>query len=135
VGAWGVATFENDEAADWVYELEETDDLSLIAASLLEVIETAEGDYLDSREGTRALAAAEVLAALLQGRTVRLPEEVEAWIDEHPHLGGQVYREIALNAVQRIQQDSESEVKEQWEDTMYAEAWLIEIDRLIATRI
>jgi hypothetical protein len=35
VGAWGVGTFENDDAGDWVYQLEEANDLELVRGTLL----------------------------------------------------------------------------------------------------
>ena len=34
MGAWGVGTFENDDASDWVYQLEGAEDLELVRATL-----------------------------------------------------------------------------------------------------
>ena len=34
MGAWGVGTFENDDASDWVYQLEEAGDLDLVEVTL-----------------------------------------------------------------------------------------------------
>ena len=34
MGAWGVGTFENDDASDWAYQLEEAGDLDLVQVTL-----------------------------------------------------------------------------------------------------
>jgi hypothetical protein len=34
MGAWGIGNFDNDDASDWVYELEEVEDMSLVEATL-----------------------------------------------------------------------------------------------------
>jgi Domain of unknown function (DUF4259) len=70
MGAWGVANFENDDAQDWVYELEESKDLSVVANLDNEI-------YLAAPECARALAAAEVLTALLSRPSRDLTIEVK----------------------------------------------------------
>ena len=42
MGAWGVLAFDNDDANDWVYELEEVGDLSLVESALNTVAEAEE---------------------------------------------------------------------------------------------
>lgn len=34
MGAWGEKNFENDDALDWVYELEATTDLTVVSKTL-----------------------------------------------------------------------------------------------------
>jgi hypothetical protein len=62
VGAWGARAFENDDAMDWVYVLEEAQDTTLVAEALEKVAESVD-DYLEAPECNEALAAAEVIAA------------------------------------------------------------------------
>ena len=62
MGAWGVLAFDNDDANDWAYGLEDADDLSLIESAFKTVEE--EEDYLESPDACNALAACEVLARL-----------------------------------------------------------------------
>ncbi len=63
MGAWGVLAFDNDEANDWAYELEETGDLSAVQSALA-AVDAAGADYLDGDTASEALAACEVLARL-----------------------------------------------------------------------
>jgi len=35
MGAWGLASFDNDDAIDWLHELERTDDFTLVRQTLL----------------------------------------------------------------------------------------------------
>lgn len=81
--SWGTGPFENDDALDWVEELEEATDLSLIVETVRAASEAGEGG-LDTGTGKRALAAAETVARML-GRPGRdLPEEVEVWAKMNP---------------------------------------------------
>ena len=62
MGAWGVGPFENDDASDWVYQLEGAEDLELVRGTL-EAAANPQG-YLEAPTCSEALAAAEVVAAL-----------------------------------------------------------------------
>ena len=84
MGAWGVSTFENDDASDWVYRLEAVADLGLIRTSL-EAAAKPQG-YLEASLCSEALAAAEVVAALSARPAPDLPENVRSWVASH-HLG------------------------------------------------
>lgn len=83
MGAADIAIFDDDDASDWGYDLEETDDLSLIIESLTIVVEAEDDEYLESTVCVRALAAAAVLAGFLQGTSEGLPEGVQAWLADH----------------------------------------------------
>ena len=45
MGAWSADNFGNDDAADWAYGLEETNDLSLVEATIAAALSTDE-EYL-----------------------------------------------------------------------------------------
>jgi hypothetical protein len=80
MGAWSHEPFGNDDAGDWAYKLEETEDLSYVEAALDAVLE-AEG-YVEAPEASCAVAAAEVLAKLLGKGTQSdaHTEKVDEWV-------------------------------------------------------
>ena len=115
MGAWDGTSFGNDTANDWVYELERSDDLSLIDQALTRVMETGEA-YLEAPEAEEAIAAAEVVA-WLRGRPAEVDaytKKVAAWVAAHPLEVPQALLEKALAALARIQAEP-SELLELWE--------------------
>ena len=60
MGATGAKNFENDDAADWAYDLAESNGTSLLAEAF-GVVEKM--DFADAPDCCIALAAAEVVAA------------------------------------------------------------------------
>jgi Domain of unknown function (DUF4259) len=65
MGAWGTAAFDNDDASDWVYELE-TDGIAAVDAALSDALEATD---LYGPTDVNAIAAAEVVSAA-RGRPV-----------------------------------------------------------------
>lgn len=54
-GAWDTGSFDNDEAADWLGELEDADDAEPITEALLAVTENEE--QVEAPEAQQALAS------------------------------------------------------------------------------
>lgn len=130
MGAWGYRTFENDTAADWVLDLESTDDLTLVLAAIDEVISTGEG-YLDQDVACRALAACEVLTRLRRDTGDSLPtiEGVDSWVVQHPtHVSPELLLRAA-SAIKRILAPS-SELRELW-DEVGSQDWESEVRSLL----
>src|SRR4051812_32778707 len=102
MGAWGVFAFDNDDANDWAYGLEETSDLSLIE-SAFEAVEEAD-DYLEAPEACNALAACEVLARLngKPGYENSYTEKVDQWVAAHPLNVSPALLKRANSAIDRI---------------------------------
>jgi hypothetical protein len=73
MGAWGIRAFENDDASDWLYDVEESNDLSIVAAAL----NVDESGYLEAPEACNALAAAEIVLALQGKPRTGLPENAK----------------------------------------------------------
>src|SRR5918996_298232 len=67
MGAWGAGIFDNDDAADWVYELEQAGDDSVLAETLAAVANAGADAYVEAPDAAAALAAAAVVAAALTG--------------------------------------------------------------------
>jgi hypothetical protein len=114
MGAWGSGPFENDFAADWVYELEAADDFGAVRASFSSVVETT--GYLDALYGSIALAAAEVVAASRQRPTSPLPEPITRWVTAHGSKLNEADVNLALSAVDRVLAE-DSELRELWAES------------------
>lgn len=128
MGAWGYGAFDNDDAGDWAFGLEETDDLSLVEEAIDTVLE-ADG-YLDAPAASEALAACEVIARL-QGRYGKRDsstEDVDAWVEAHRLRVPPELIDRADRAIDRII-GPESELRELWDDAG-AEAWLASVEEL-----
>lgn len=111
MGAWGSGPFENDDAGDWVYDLEGADDMSLIHDAL----DVAGAAYLDAGEGAVAVAAATVVAAGLGLRRDGLSDEVTAWLDDHSRLVQPADAALAVRALERVLAER-SEIAELWDE-------------------
>ena len=130
MGAWGPGAFENDAAGDWAWEIEDAateEDAVRIIESALRVTGGASADqYLDADQASRALAAAEIVAAAL-GRTARdLPESVTDWLAAHRQAVPAAMRELARAAVARVIGPG-SELAELWEESGDRTEWLDQV--------
>ena len=120
MGAWGPGVFENDDASDWVWELEDDSDGSVIIEALSAVVDTPVDEQPEAPECSNALAAAEVVAAARGNKAVELPTEASVWIQAHSDLVEPGLLALASGAVERIAIDSE--LKDLW-DEAGDEAW------------
>lgn len=130
MGAWGAGTFENDTACDWVYKLEECDDLSVITEALATVLECDE-DYLDADVASCALAACEVIARLRGQPGVRdaYTEAADQWVAAHQSLRTDAVVKTALQAIDRIV-DEDSELLDLWKESDSVGEWKVAVDEL-----
>jgi len=128
MGAWGSGSFENDGALDWVAELAAADGLGFLQETFAAVID--EGDYLDAYHCERALAAAEVVAALQGAPGAGLPDEAAARVEAHRNADIAPLVATALRAIDRVR--SESELQELWaeDEDMLAE-WEAAVEALV----
>jgi len=119
MGTWDSGSFDNDEAMDWVYELEEADDFSILAESFETVIEQRD-DSPDETDCAIAICAAEVVAGLFNNPADDLPAEVVSWIEDQP-TPPESLRKLARTSLRVILQDSG--LKELWEETDIYHEW------------
>ncbi|MFC9772557.1 MULTISPECIES: DUF4259 domain-containing protein [unclassified Pseudarthrobacter] len=123
MGAWGFLPFENDDAMDWLDELDGGD------ADVVRRAITRVGDgYVDAPVGSVAVAAAEVIAASQGTPAGNLPENVADWVTAHGRGITAEDVEFALEAVQRVAGE-ESELAELWDDADEPE-WHDSVDDL-----
>lgn len=99
MGCWGIGNFDNDDAMDWACELSEGTGFRPVDRVLLAPCNV---EYLDAPEACEALAAAEVVAALLGHPASDLPVDVARWVAEHRWIDARPYREVALLHVRAV---------------------------------
>jgi hypothetical protein len=126
MGAWGCGSFENDDAADWVYEFESSG-VAAVASALEHVSSVAEDEYLEAPEASAAIAAAEIVAAARDGDLSKLSETArEAFARHRESLIASHLCEAARRAVERVRR--QSELKELWEEGEEREIWSRGVD-------
>lgn len=111
-GSWGEGVFDNDAAADWLYELEgEADPQQL--RTVFEAV-SAEG-YIGAWECQLALAGSVLVHAMTTGETDQLPEQIRHWTSAGAE--GQVLIPRAAEAIGRCLDDERSELAQLWRES------------------
>ena len=128
MGTWGFGPFDNDDACDWLYELEESSDTSVIEVALSQVTEL-DDEHLETGEACNALAAAEIVAALNGHPVADLPENARTWVDDHEDIAIPDLIPPALAAIERIRK--KSELKELWDESKETAKWYATLDDLV----
>ena len=107
---WGPGPFENDDAADWVYDLEAG---SIVV--LRRALDIATLRYLEVREASIAIAAAEVIAAAVGRPNPALPDLAAQWVREHGKDVSDQLMLMAAAALDRVLGEY-SELREVWSE-------------------
>lgn len=128
MGAWGLGPFENDDALDFVADLETTAGTGHLV-TILSAIADDLGIYVNASECSSAIAAAEVVAALLGHPNPEQPEEVTRCAAQQAGANEGLARE-ALRAVERVRE--RSELRELWEAEVGYPHWKESVADLIA---
>ena len=113
MGAWGAGSFQNDTALDW-YEDFRSGGAAAIAEAFL-ATETA--DYIESDDGTTALAAAEIVAAAFGKPTSDNPIDLNDLLSRYQDFITDLpeSRARAISAARKVLAPS-SELNELWQD-------------------
>ncbi|MGZ8216812.1 DUF4259 domain-containing protein [Methylomagnum sp.] len=130
MGAWSCESFGNDDACDWVYELEESDHLDFVESTLDAVLATGD-DYLEASDATRAIAAAEVIARLQGNVGLRdsYSKSADNWVDKVKLVPSANLANKARRALDRILGES-SELFELWQESEESDAWVEAVTHL-----
>ena len=145
MGTWGEGPFDNDAAQDWLDALCESEDaFTLLFNTLVVVAETPEEDHLDVDDGQAAVAAAEVVAALLGNSDPKRPPEPDLidWTRANGHLfrddlfadeedddpADGYFSTVARGALMRLT-GPQSELKSLWGEGSN-KAWALGVERL-----
>lgn len=127
MAAWGTKTFEDDTAVDWLAELTDAEETREF---LLGAITLTKKDDLDYDTGVTALAASEVIVALLDEPRKGLPEELKDWLSDNECDDITDLPEIALNALNLVLGE-ESELTDSWADAEDYNDWRESVDELL----
>jgi hypothetical protein len=129
-GAWGYGSFENDDALDWVLELERASGPQFLQTTLQHVDTGTK--YVEAPTCAIALAAAEVIAAAIGRPPKALPSEVAAWIKRVRPTMSPMLLAAARAAVQKCRGPKNSELRELWQESKDEKAWLDDTASLLA---
>ena len=127
MGAWDIGSFDNDDALDWVIELEKARDFSILEEAFETVIDQ-KGDMPDATDCSIALCAAEVLAGLLDNPVSDVPDEALEWIEDKPEPSEELIK-LGLKAIAVIL--DESELKELWLEADEYQDWEDNVTSLV----
>jgi len=127
MGAWEVGNFANDDASDWVYDLEGSSGTDL----LIEAIEAVEhNDYADSPDCCIALAAAEAIAAANGHPAEDLPDGVRDWVEQQEDKAA--IKKLAPRAAKVVRKlQTKSELKDSWEESDNWHDWQMVVEGLL----
>lgn len=126
-GAWGVGSFENDDAADWSSACSQSLGIGPVVRALNDVFSPG---YLEAPQAAEAIAAAEVVAAALGRPSDNFPENLRRWLQRQPHdtlarLAGK-----AREALLRVQDPETSELAQLMAES-HAAQWRAELRELM----
>jgi hypothetical protein len=127
MGAWDIGSFANDDALDWLIDLQDEDDLGILEDAFAVVIDQ-KGQLPDATDSAVTIAAGEVLAALLGSPLEDLPGEVTEWLPGKPKPDKDLVQQ-AQEALRLVL--DESELRELWEEVEEFNAWREEVEGLI----
>jgi hypothetical protein len=134
MGAWGEGNFDNDDASDWLLELEKSKGLDFLLSPIKAALSAT--DYLEAPNCSETLAAAEVIAASISGDHTSIPEGAQAWLSKKHGLfrcSVKIEREHAVLASKAISKIlGASELKELWQETPSYSNWRQHQQALIA---
>ncbi len=126
MGAWDTGSFDNDDAMDWLYDLEDAQDFSFLAEAC-ETVKDQRGTMPEAGDCAAAICAAEVVAALMGNPGDDLPDEVLAWVDEMPDPSDAL-SQMARDALHIVL--TRSELKALWQESDQYEEWRAGLENL-----
>ncbi len=144
MGTWGHGSFENDTAADWIWDLKphkrsllgkQKDPFTFPLTAIDKLLSSDQ--YLECTECDEAIAAAECIAAAINRPMSDPPEQITKWVLS---LKGQKPDPQIINrtieAVQKIRNDEQSESRSLWIEASDSDEpdqdWLSSIDDLMS---
>lgn len=130
MGTWGYRNFDNDTAADFAADFRDQHNEAMLLAALATAAE--EEEYIEAEVASEALAAAEIVAAILGKPSKDFPADLIPVIVKLDAGESEDLRELAQEAVEAVRK--QSELQELWAETSDAAAWQQEqqglLDRL-----
>lgn len=132
MGTWGAGPFENDEALDFLGEVEESGPgrLGRLAGPLQHVAYS--GDYLEAHEVSEAVAAAAVVGAALRPADAAGEPYLPEWVRsvQASDLDNELIH-LSRQALQRALQAENNELYELWAEEEAAADWQAALARVL----
>lgn len=132
MGTWGAGPFENDEALDFLGEVQEqgVGRLGALARPLEHVAYS--GDYLEAFDVSEAIAAAALIGAVLNPSAAAEEPYLPEWVGSVD--AGDIDNELihlARQALRRALQPHENELFELWNEEEGATDWQQAVARVL----
>ena len=120
MGAWGTGIFDNDDAMDWIGLMIENGDIEQLREGVNKII--VSNQYLQSPDCCRALASAEIIAAIKNKDYSFLPDLAKQWILTFDIAINPKIIYSAQEAIQMVKEDSE--LKDLWAKSNNLNEWI-----------
>ncbi|MEM1068528.1 MAG: DUF4259 domain-containing protein [Planctomycetota bacterium] len=111
MGTWGIKSFEDDVAVDWLEDLYDSDP----EAFFRHCLDLTGHDYLEHMACIGIVCTAEMLHGLLLEPRAGLPDTAMEWFEQHRELDVQPFVPDAINGLNRVI-GPQSEMTELWQD-------------------
>lgn len=111
MGTWGIGTFEDDTACDWLDELLEDPSVDFLRNTLA----TPDEGYIEIDQCMAFLAAAEIIAGVIGTPRPGLPDRALRVMSAFSSAAVEDLRAIASQKVRRVLAEH-SEARELWEE-------------------
>ena len=124
---WGIETFENEIACDWLEDLQDSEPVAFVKESLhLHIHQRI--PYVSC---IGVVCAAELVHSSNSKRSRPVPLELYQWIEKHPKMDFTGFIIPAIVSMRRVLQP-QSELRIRWEDNeTLGPTWLRNQNRLI----
>lgn len=126
MGTWGYKSFENDGAADWLYDLQEASDASFCFDAIKAV--TRSKGKVDLDDALEGLAAAEILYAARYDPPRGVPASARNWIRRVALVPRDGNLKLAIRAVTMV--GTNSELADSWKSGEQLVPWKRELEKL-----
>jgi hypothetical protein len=114
MGTWGHRNFENDNALDFIEEVQERG-LERIEEAIKVVANYPEEEYLNADDSVAALAAIEYVAAAKGKQSEDFPEDAEDWLQKTGTGSLTSYdKATLLKVIDRVRNNSE--LRDNWQE-------------------
>lgn len=127
MGAWEAGSFGNDDALDWVWELEKSSGTKLLVQACAAI---ENNDYPESPDCSIALVAAETVAAAKGHPAKDFPDTLHNWLKKQKDA--EAIRGLAMRAGEALRKlQAKSELRELWEESDSWEEWQQGVNNLL----
>ena len=140
MGAWGLGSFDNDDAMDWMVDFSEKQNIAFLEETFDLVLSNGDSEYIAAFYGSNAIAAAEIVAAAIGNISNSFPEhylnksdEIEVETIYLPRLKAAITQDIitkAKSALVLVKSNKNSELRQLWEEVDDYSDWLNDVGEL-----